>query len=104
MALGDDEFPDPMAMVLKVKLVTDGSPRRLSMLVSGWREGKQVAGKSFRGLVSFFIGAVCVSSFFGAACGSGFCLLCLSSRSSLGTPGGRPRARLKASTPNEARH
>ena len=72
--------------------------------------------------VSLFFGAVClfvfrsglslcfserfVSSFFGAVClfvfRSGLCLLCLSSRSSLGPRGDRPRARFKASTHHEA--
>ena len=67
------------------------------MLVSGRREGKQVAGKSFgRFVFVFFFRAVCLFVF-----RSGLCLLCLSSRSSLGPPDGRPRARLKASTPHE---
>ena len=41
-------------MAFKVKVVTDVCPRRLSMLVSGRRKGKQAAGKSFGWLVSLF--------------------------------------------------
>ena len=37
---GEDEFHDPMAMAFRVKLVTDGCPRRLSVLVLSLREGK----------------------------------------------------------------
>ena len=63
-------------------------------------------GKSSGRLVSLFFGAVCVFVF-GVVCLSVFfgallCLLCLSSRSSLKPPGGRPRTRLKESTPHEA--
>ena len=49
---GEDEFHDPMAMAFRVRLVIDGCLHILLMLVSGWREGKQVVGESLGKLVS----------------------------------------------------
>ena len=83
---GEDEIYDPMEFSCRVKLFTDGCPRRLSGRLStlAVRAGER-------------------KSRWQVNCRSGgLCLLCLSSRASSRPPDDRPCARLKASTPHEA--